>query len=142
MENKLENRSVMIVFREGAGKWWNAWDGSRHDPDTFNFKNSLWHCIDTLGKFNQIGVIFLNEEAHGVQDNPASFRPTSDLDIEVISDGVGRFNVVKWADIPECLHSKVFNATKASKQLSSVEFDMNVPDQFLSWVDVKMFGVR
>lgn len=134
-------RSAMVVFREGVGHWWKSWDGARHYTDTLNFKHSLWTCFRDVGRFNQVGVVFLDCEAYGVQDNPASFRPTGDLDIEILSDGISQFNVIEWNKIPECLVGKVYGATGASKQLKRVEFDMNDADQFLAWVDVKMFGI-
>lgn len=139
----MENRSVMIVFREGIGHWWKAWDGARHYTDTWNFKNSLWQCIKDVGRIgNHFGIVFLNEEAYGVQDNPSTFRPMKDLDIEVLSNGVDMFNVITWDKIPEVFHNNVLsNVPSASRTLRNVEFDLEDGSQFLVWVDVKMFGI-
>jgi len=137
------NKSVMIVHREGVGHWWKSWDGSRHYTDEFNFKNSLWHCIDQMGRMgNEVGVIFVDKEAHGIQDNPESFRPVGSLDIEVLVKNSDIFYQVKWLDIPECLHERVFTIMRLPKSITKVEFDMNDAEQFMLWLDIKLFGLE
>lgn len=137
------NKSVMIVHRFGNGNWWKSWDGTRHYTDEFSFQNSLFNCINQLGRAGEeIGIVFLDKEAHGLQDNEMSFRPVSSLDIEVLVKNSDIYYQVKWDDIPKALHEKVFSITKTSKLVNRVEFNMNDADHFLMWLEIKLFGIE
>lgn len=136
-------KALVIVFRGGNTYWWKPWDGRQHtDTDGFNFKNSLFNCVNQLGKSgDQIGLMIV-DKSDDVYNVNSAYRP-SDVQVYVISNGIENYEVIDVGSIPESLFWKArltFGCAEVDF-LRQVKFDLSDVKHFLLWSAIKLQNV-
>ena len=133
-------KALVIVFRGGNTYWWKPWDGRQHtDTDGFNVKNSLFNCIQELGRCgDQIGlmVVDANDDVYNLN---SAYRP-SESRVVVLVNSISNYMIVDVEDVPEKFVSKLKNIFGhfEVENLKQVEFSFSEIDHFLLWVSIQL----